>query len=309
MLEIAKFQSISQAAKSLYISQPALSRFLANLEDDLQTPLFVRGKNMLTLTEGGKIYVEYAQAVREKHFQMLNTIEALRSHRRSIIWIGYTLASNFPTFAYTSQEFNTLHPDVELQFIRVYSRDIKANLLDSTLAFALSSPPDEGDPIAYHNCFSSPLLVVIPKSFPLSLSPVMLEDGGYPWVDIRALADLPFALADKTSGIRKLIDKSLADMGVTLRNVPITTDNSLSALFYTEQGKHLCITTENIINNFQMRGKYHVYRFGTPPVTRKSGILHLKAKDFTAPEKACFELLKKYYSSTPSLKKSGAGGR
>ena len=57
VIAVAECRSISQAAEMLYISQPSLSRYLSNLENELGVNLFVRTLNGTELTEAGKIYL------------------------------------------------------------------------------------------------------------------------------------------------------------------------------------------------------------------------------------------------------------
>ena len=51
-LTVARERNISNAARTLHITQPTLSRQLKDLEDELGKPLFLRGKRKITLTEG-----------------------------------------------------------------------------------------------------------------------------------------------------------------------------------------------------------------------------------------------------------------
>lgn len=56
---VAKHGNISHAAQALYISQPAISKAIAKLEDDLGTALFVRSSRGVTLTPQGEILYEH----------------------------------------------------------------------------------------------------------------------------------------------------------------------------------------------------------------------------------------------------------
>lgn len=63
-LKIVEKGSLSKAAKGLGLTQPTLSRFLANLEKEAGTTLFFRDKdNSLTLTADGLIYLEAARKI------------------------------------------------------------------------------------------------------------------------------------------------------------------------------------------------------------------------------------------------------
>lgn len=62
-LEVAERENITKAAEALHITQPALSRQLAELEKELDTQLFLRGKRKTTLTEEGKLLQKRAQEI------------------------------------------------------------------------------------------------------------------------------------------------------------------------------------------------------------------------------------------------------
>lgn len=59
-LTVARLKNISRAAKELHISQPALSRQLLDLEEELGAKLLIRGKCSTTLTEAGRLLREQA---------------------------------------------------------------------------------------------------------------------------------------------------------------------------------------------------------------------------------------------------------
>ena len=60
---VAAHGSFNRAAQGLHLTQPALSRQVKDLEEELQVPLLVRGKNLVTLTESGKLFYEEAREV------------------------------------------------------------------------------------------------------------------------------------------------------------------------------------------------------------------------------------------------------
>ena len=63
ILKIQQYASISKAAEEIYISQPALSKFLKNLEQQIGAPLFSRIGNTLIPTHVGNRYLEYAREI------------------------------------------------------------------------------------------------------------------------------------------------------------------------------------------------------------------------------------------------------
>lgn len=77
IVEIAEQKSVSRAAEKFYLSQPALSRCLAKVEESVGAPLFYRNHNELALTEAGTVYLNCARAVLHTYRSMLAELAAL----------------------------------------------------------------------------------------------------------------------------------------------------------------------------------------------------------------------------------------
>ena len=69
VLALARHQSVTKAAQELYLTQPALTRFLQRLETSVGQPLFTRSGNRLIPTYAGEKYIERAQDVYKRQLQ------------------------------------------------------------------------------------------------------------------------------------------------------------------------------------------------------------------------------------------------
>ena len=58
---VSRYHSITQAAQKLFVTQPAISTAIKELEKEFSVNLFVRSKNHLTLTTEGEIFYQKAQ--------------------------------------------------------------------------------------------------------------------------------------------------------------------------------------------------------------------------------------------------------
>ena len=80
-LYVAKFKSISKAAKELYTSQPAVTRVIKLIEKELGCSLFVRSKYGVELTKEGEILYEYVNSGFSSPcflvFEFANTVNVL----------------------------------------------------------------------------------------------------------------------------------------------------------------------------------------------------------------------------------------
>ena len=84
LIAIAEHGTLSKAAETQNITQPALSRSMQSLEQELQVTLFDRSKNKISFNENGKIAVEYARKVVSQAKDMVEHIQAFDRANRTI---------------------------------------------------------------------------------------------------------------------------------------------------------------------------------------------------------------------------------
>ena len=75
ILEIAKHQSISKAANALFITQPALTKAVQNLEQELDITIFYRTNKGIVFTEDGRSLLTHAQMVMDQHDTLLENFQ------------------------------------------------------------------------------------------------------------------------------------------------------------------------------------------------------------------------------------------
>ena len=87
-LAVTKEQSISKAAKALFITQPNLSRQMQNLEKEIGKPLFIRGAKKITLTETGQLLRKRAEEIIELYSQTQSELNTPITDISGDIYIG-----------------------------------------------------------------------------------------------------------------------------------------------------------------------------------------------------------------------------
>ena len=111
LLAIEKYKTISKAAEHLNISQPALSRSIQRLEEELEVTLFERQKNKLTFNEDGISALEYARRIMELSNEMKDSLITASKARRTI-----SIGSIAPAPIWTlTPEVSKLHPEMSIQ--------------------------------------------------------------------------------------------------------------------------------------------------------------------------------------------------
>jgi DNA-binding transcriptional LysR family regulator len=187
---VARHGSFSRAAEALYLTQPAVSRQIAKLEQEVGVRLLERSARGLRLTEAGHVAVERAEAIAGQLAAAEAEIEAIAG-----VGAGRLRVTAFPTVASTLvldaiKEFRRRHPDVELAFVESGTnaglRRLRAGAVDLALAFRERGrpPPREWDDLDAELLLVDPLYVALAARHPLAdRTAIRLRElAGDPWI-------------------------------------------------------------------------------------------------------------------------------
>ena len=141
IVEIAKCNSISRAAEYLFVSQPALSQQIRNLEKELGYCVFRRTRKGLELTEKGNLFLPKSakNAGRLESFLKEEVISGTE-HKKLKIGLGARVYSNrlFPRIVGYFEK----HPELEVTFYTEAGLDAYAAIKDGSLDMALDRMPE-----------------------------------------------------------------------------------------------------------------------------------------------------------------------
>jgi Transcriptional regulator len=129
---VSQYHSITQAAQKLYVTQPAISNAIRELEREFSVCLFTRSKNHLTLTKEGELFYQKANA-------LLQTIEQTSSQLYDIgrqtvpVRIGIPPLLSTIFFPELLIEFNRKYPDIPVELFEYGSIRAAALVNDDVL--------------------------------------------------------------------------------------------------------------------------------------------------------------------------------
>lgn len=89
LITFKKCGTLSKTAEELNISQPALSRSMQKLEDEINVPIFIRGKNSLKLNENGELLVIEAKKLLDYQSKVIDLVRQFDASNKNIN-IGYS---------------------------------------------------------------------------------------------------------------------------------------------------------------------------------------------------------------------------
>jgi len=143
-VEVARKQGFTRASESLHVTQPAISKMVRALEEELGTPLLVRERRRVTLTDAGRLVLERAQGIIDALHGIEEEVVQLASLRRGRLRIGMPPIVGVAFFPPLLAEFHTAHPGIMLELREEGSHHIEALVLERELDVgAVVLPTDE----------------------------------------------------------------------------------------------------------------------------------------------------------------------
>ncbi|MGJ7912985.1 LysR family transcriptional regulator [Neobacillus sp. LXY-1] len=113
-LEVAKHRSITKAAESMHVSQPALSKSIKALEEELGMTLIIRSNKTSDLTDAGRVVQEYAHRMMGLVDEMSSTLNDMTDLQRGEINIGLPPFIGSLFFPRVMAQFHHSFPAIEL---------------------------------------------------------------------------------------------------------------------------------------------------------------------------------------------------
>lgn len=137
-LSLAETLSFSETAACFGVSQQAISKSIASLENDLQTALFSRSRNHVYLTDAGKAWRDTFVRLREEYHQAKDSISGLCTPQRPTLRLGcqnYMSLEDLAADLLTRQE--RAHPDADLRLTWYAPLDLLDHLIHHQLDLIL----------------------------------------------------------------------------------------------------------------------------------------------------------------------------
>lgn len=227
-VHVAELKSFTRASVHLRIAQPALSRQIQKLEQDLETQLLTRTGQGLELTDAGALLLERAKGILR---QMSRACEDVRSQAGSVsgtLTLGVPPAAGEYLVPPVVEAVGRTHPDLRLNIIEGFSGFLYERLVRQELNLALLH-----NPVPHRDVDVHPLLV---EQMYL-IGPARAKGEVVPAPEVDSLADIPLILPGRPHSLRLLVEKTYVDHDISF-NLRHEIDglNILRALVANGQG-------------------------------------------------------------------------
>ena len=207
-LAVAKDGSFSKAAKTLYLTQPAISKQIQSLEESFGTRLFDRTSKSIVLTEAGKILRDHANIAFQTLEDAHETINQLRGLQRGHLRIGAASTIGTYMLPHPLGEMKLQFPGIEITLIITNKARVIQHVLNHDVELGFVGPPVEPVELKREEYLLDELVLIMAPNHRLA---------GRESVAVKDLAEEVFVLREHGSGTREIMEEELGRKKVSLK--------------------------------------------------------------------------------------------
>jgi DNA-binding transcriptional LysR family regulator len=204
---VAKQLSFTKAAELLFMTQPAVTFQVKQLEEHFNTRLFERSHGKISLTPAGELALDYAERILNMTGEMEARISELTGQVSGPLLIGASTTIAEYMLPRLLGEFKQKHPDTQARLTVANSETIENKVADHTLDMGLIESPSHHPNLVTQVCCEDELVMICAPFSDLA---------NLKSVDPKQVAGHPYISRESGSGTRECIDDFFKGNGVCL---------------------------------------------------------------------------------------------
>lgn len=211
-IAVAENLNFSKAAEELFISQPAVTKHIKELESKLSTALFERKGNKVYLTKAGKLVYRSLKQIKQQYRDLEYELGRLNEAFNGSLRIGASSTISQYLIPSVIASFHRRYPKIKLDLFNGNSFEMEQKLLDNEIDLALVENENSNSNIKYLDFMDDEIVVVTgTQSVYAKRKNIKLSD----------IQEIPLVLREKGSGSLQVIQKALAKQNIDLEKLNI----------------------------------------------------------------------------------------
>lgn len=201
--EVIRQGGFSQAGKTVFLTQSAVSKAVRQLEEELGFALIDRSGHKPALTDAGRVAFRHAQTLLAEREDFLTELAEIKGLRRGTLRLGLPPIGSDVLFAPIFAAFRSRHPEIEIQLVEHGSSRLEEMVLSGEvdLGASLLPAPEVFD---WQEVICEPLHVLMAEDHPLAHGPA---------IALADLKDMPLILFESGFALNPVIMKGCREAG------------------------------------------------------------------------------------------------
>lgn len=204
--------NFTKAATELYITQPAVSKHIQELEETYKTKLFERNGSKIALTAAGKILLEHTKNIFEIYREIDFDMSSFRNERQGLLRLGSSTTISQYIISPVLARFHQKQQDIKVNLLNGNTEQIENALINKEIEIGIVEGQSKNQSIKYIPFIKDELVLVCNTQNPLvKQNEISLED----------LKNMKFITRERGSGTLEVIEYALKQVGVKLSDLQI----------------------------------------------------------------------------------------
>ncbi len=203
--------SFTKASNELFITQPAISKHIKELESEYEVKLFNRIGNKISLTTAGDILLAYTERITSLHNEIKFELSQLNGNPEGTLRIGASSTISQYVIPAALAKFNKRFPEIKLSLINGNTEAIEKRLLKNEIDIGIVEGKPSNADIRYSSFLNDELLVF--TSAQNTILPNSVSNDEF--------LKLPLVLRERGSGTLEIIEKSLQQSQVSPKQLNV----------------------------------------------------------------------------------------
>jgi LysR family transcriptional regulator, transcriptional activator of the cysJI operon len=204
--------NFTKAATELYITQPAVSKHIQELEETYKTKLFERNGSKIALTPAGKILLEHTKKIFEIYREIDFDMSSFHNERQGLLRLGSSTTISQYIISPVLARFHQKQQDIKVNLLNGNTEQIENALINKEIEIGIVEGQSKNQSIKYVPFIKDELVLVCNTQNPLvKQNEISLED----------LKTMKFITRERGSGTLEVIEYALKQVGVKLTDLQI----------------------------------------------------------------------------------------
>lgn len=275
---VAKRLSFTKAAEELFISQPAVTKHIRELEQTYDSKLFDRNGNTIKLTPAGELLLKHAETIFAIYRAIDFDMAALQQKDKGLLNLGASTTISQYIIAPILAGFKKKFAEVELRLVTRNTEQIEKALIEKEIELGIVEGQSKNQEISYADFIKDEIVLVCHKNHPLAKTTE---------IEAYMLPSYHFIVREPGSGTRQVIDYALKTQGINLSDLPVEIQlgNTESIKAYLLHSTAVAFLSIHSIGRELLSGDLRIIEIKDINITRNFYFIHLKGKQEAITEK------------------------
>ncbi|WPK13585.1 LysR family transcriptional regulator [Lysinibacillus louembei] len=261
---VATLQHMTQAAEQLNISQPALSKSIANIEQELGVPLFDRQGRSIFLNRYGALFLESVDIILAEHSKVMQEFAEITRPGYGEVSFGFIHTLGMEVVPDLMARMSERYPHMQFTLTQSTSLRLLKLLEDGDIDLCLSQKIESKLlDINWVELWTEELFVIVPENHPLAERE---------YIQLVEIKDDPFISIKRGNSLRQMVDTLFESVGVTT-NTTFSAEEMHTVAGFVGSGLGV-----SLIPNIKGLDQFNVkkLRISEPACFRKIGLSWVK---------------------------------